>query len=82
MSLVVVVICLGLAALVIEALYWLVLAALFWAPPLFLAVWAMHATAGLHLNDPLAPLYAFVIAGLVGRSAMSRLLSCIARSTT
>ena len=48
MGLFVVIVCFGLAALFLEALYRLALTALFWTPPLFCGVWAMQATAALH----------------------------------
>jgi len=41
-----------------------------WLPALFCAVAAMHWTASLHLPDPLAPLYAFFIIGLMARMAL------------
>lgn len=79
MGLFVVIVCFCLAALFLEALYRLALAALIWAPPLFCAVWAMQATAALHLADPLASLQAFLVGGLVCRFAMGRILDAIAR---
>ena len=42
-----------------------------WLPTLFCAVAAMHWTASLHLDDPVAPLYAFFIVGLMARMALT-----------
>ena len=78
MGLSVVIVCFCLAALFLEALYRLALAALIWAP-FVCAVWAMQTTAALHLADPLAPLQAFLVIGLAGRFAMGRILDAVAR---
>jgi hypothetical protein len=67
---VVVVFILLFAALWIEAIWRLALAALLWLPILFCAVAAMHWTASLHLTDPLASLYGFFAGGSVARLAM------------
>lgn len=58
------------AAIWIEALWRLAIAALLWAPVVFCAVAAMHWTASLHLRDPLAPLYAFVACATVARAVL------------
>ncbi|MDX2277204.1 MAG: hypothetical protein NW206_17295 [Hyphomonadaceae bacterium] len=41
-----------------------------WLPAFFCAVAAMHWTVSLHLPDPLAPLYAFLIGGVTARLAL------------
>lgn len=41
-----------------------------WLPAFFCAVAAMHWTVPLHLPDPLAPLYAFCIGGVIARLAL------------
>jgi hypothetical protein len=69
------------AALWIEALWRLALAALLWLPILFFATAAMHWTVSLHLPDPLAPLYAFAGAGLAGRGALEILVHSLRRPT-
>ncbi len=41
-----------------------------WLPAFFCAVAAMHWTISLHAPDPLAPLYAFCIGGVIARLAL------------
>ncbi len=52
---------------------------MFWLPSLFCAVAAMHWTASLHLADPLAPLYAFLIGGLIPRLVLELIRQVVAR---
>lgn len=44
-----------------------------WLPALFCGVAAMQWTASLHPADPLAPLYAFFVAGVAARTAIALL---------
>lgn len=50
-----------------------------WLPAFFCAVAAMHWTVSLHLSDPLAPLYAFCIGGIVARLALEPVRQTLAR---
>lgn len=61
----------ALAVIGFEILWRLALAMIVWAPILFCSVAAMQRTSKLQLADPLAPLYAFLVAGLIGRLALS-----------
>lgn len=76
-----VVIILIVAALCTDALWRMTVAAMLWAPALYAAVVAMHWTVSLHLADPLAPLYTFVVAGMTVRLAQELVTLCIFRRT-
>lgn len=52
---------------------------LLWLPSLFGAVAAMHWTASLHLPDPLAPLYAFLMGAMAARLALDLVRRVICR---
>ena len=69
------------AALCTDALWRVTIAAMLWAPALYVAVAAMHWTASLHLADPLAPLYAFVVAAMAARFVQELVTLCIFRRT-
>lgn len=60
---------LGLLALA----YHLALFALFWAPAVALGLVAMQGAQALGLDDPLAPLWGFLLGALLGRVLMGRL---------
>ena len=62
---------LALAALRPRSPERLALDTLIWAATLFCAVAAMHWTASLHFDDPLAPLYAFLGGGFTARLALA-----------
>lgn len=64
-------------ALLIEAAWRLVLAALLWMPIVCCAVAAAQFTATLHLADPLAPLWGFLAGGLIARAALKFVLTCL-----
>ena len=73
--------CLALLFVIVwfEAIFWFAFLALVWALPVFAGVAAAHFVQSLHLDDPLAPLWAFFVAALIGRLLVGQVLSWLRR---
>lgn len=61
----------------LEAIYYFCLAMLFWTAPLGAAFAVAFAVASTRPADPLAPLYAFFVAALIGRFGLSCLVALL-----